>query len=191
MQKSLCPCSHGSMEGFLRGESWLSFVPAELCTLQLPNKHRRDPTPSLWVLLLGMQGPVLKWAESQMMSRCVAVYPIKPGSFLLAVVGTHWWSARQLWKSLCQNQVLCAFTPILVHVFPLVVTLNTSLDKVHHFLSDMGNASCPEQSCQLQKLLKTPSLIPSGPRYQQPSSKGNFSVYVAWGLIPGSSALTN
>lgn len=36
--------------------------------------------------------------------------------------------------------------------------LNTSISKVYHLLSDMGIASCPKKSCQLQQLIEISSL---------------------------------
>lgn len=72
----------------------------------------------------------------------------------------RWIEMNQVYtSSLHQNQVLCAFILVFVQFPPHPpIMLNTSISKVYHLLSDMGNASYPKKSCQLQQLIEISSL---------------------------------
>lgn len=99
------------------------FLQSSTLLQHLPCECRKDPTPSPRVSALGTQGAMLKLAASQMMSRCVVVYPVHPFSLLFNYYALLVSKVAFLSPSLNQNRVLYAFIPIFCPIFSLVAML--------------------------------------------------------------------
>lgn len=192
--KKLCvPAPMETWWGSPTGGAGPAFVPAELCAAAAAKRAQEGPEgtprPPRGSRPLGCRAQC--WNEQDPKWR-QGVWQFLPFSLLPFSLPEYVYATGQQGSFLSPYARIssCVLSLPFLSIFsPPVVTLNTSLSKVYRLLSDMGNASCPEQSWQLQQLLKISSLTPSGPRNQHLSSKGCFSVYIAWRLIPWSSAL--